>query len=243
MHQVINNVASDQLVPAVALVCYAMQNESHQIGFVSRHPITITPKGVPKIRPGEPLREQELRKIVAELSGRALAWIDPRVLASSIGHTVWWTPPSIRHVWWKSVKNKDVDYDALPMRTAAIPLPGFVFRAGHSSLAVFAVQGNARPRPDTPLFHAPFANVYDLGAVCMGSARIADDDWQAWEDAFFASVFTHDVGAINRIRGFKFAHQALESLAANPKVERFPEEWLRPANKDLTWFIEHGGAA
>lgn len=242
MHEVISQVRSDRLTPQVALVCYGSREERGRIGFVSRHPIVVSPKGVPRIEAGEPLSSKELREIIESLALRALAWIDPRILAASHAATVWWTAPGIRHLWWKPVDEKGSNYDELPTRAHAVPLPGLVFRAEGDALAVFAVKGRDRPTPETALFHAPFPNVYDLGKVCMGNARLSGVDWKAAEEAFFASVFTHDVGNIRRVRGFRCAYLALDALAADPTLKAFPEAWLRPAHKDLAWFIAEGGA-
>ena len=241
MHKVVSQLQGDRLVPSVALVCYSRSEVGrHEIGFVSRHPVVVE-KDVPRILPGEPLREGELREIVSALWQSDLRWIDPRVLAQCQNTRVWWAPPAKRTLWWKPVEEFGTDYDALPTRAHAIPLPGFVFRLDlqpYPALGVFAVKGNSRPTPRTALFHAPFANVYDLGGVCMGSSP-KEGDWEAWETAFFASVFTHDVGSLKRVQAFKHSFQALDALAES-KEDAFPEKWLRPLHRDLGWYIAEG---
>lgn len=243
MHQVTSHMEGESLFPAVALVCYRVGNDPHRIGFASRHPIEVSPEGVPHIKAGEPLRARELSDIVASLSQRSLAWLDSRILAESSRTCVWWSALGVRTLWWKPVVEAGTSYDDLPTRCRALPLPALVFRLDQShGLAVFALAGADRPGPDAPLFHAPFPNVYDLGGVCMGDAWVPDGDWKAWEQAFFASVFTHDVGSIRRVHGFDRAFKALDKLAAT-KAKRFPTKWLRAANRNLAWLIADGGGA
>lgn len=179
MHKVGSTLQGDRLVPSVALICYSRSEHSqHEIGFVSRHPIVVQ-QDVPRILPGEPLREGELRDIVTALWERELQWIDPRVLAQSQNSCIWWAPPAVRTLWWKPVQESGTDYDALPTRAHPVPVPGLVFRLDlqpHPALGVFAVKGNSRPTPRTALFHAPFANVYDVGGICMGDAPTTKED-------------------------------------------------------------------
>jgi len=242
MHKVVNNLQGDTLTPSVALICYAKRDMGRdEIAFVSRHPIEVK-ADAPRILPGEPLREGELRRIVAALWHQDLAWIEPRILAQSQRTCVWWAAPAVRTLWWKPVLEQGTDYDALQTRQRSVPVPGLVFRLDrepHGLLGVFAVKGDARPTPQTALYHAPFANVYDLGGVCMGNTETRDFDWQGWEKAFFASVFTHDVGSVKRVRGFDRSFQALDALAESKPTD-FPEKWLRPVNKDLAWYIAEG---
>jgi PRTRC genetic system protein B len=241
MHEVVSHMEGESLFPAVALVCYRVGDDPRRVGFVSRHPIEVSGAGVPHIKAGRPLGAQELRDIVASLSQRDIAWIDPRVLAQSSNAVVWWSPPRVSTVWWKPVLEAGSDYDSLPTRRQALRLPGLVFRLDRGKgLSVFALRARERPRPETPLFHAPFANVYDLGGVCLGDVRVPDDDWRSWEEAFLSSVFTHDVGSIRRVHGFDRSFKALDRLAAT-KAKRFPNRWLRAANKDLAWLIAEGG--
>jgi len=237
MHEVVSHIEGESLFPAVALVCYRVGNDPRRVGFVSRHPIEVSEAGVPHIKAGRALCTQELRDIVSALSQRDIAWLDPRVLAESSTTCVWWCPPGVRTLWWQPVVETGTRYDRLPTRRYALPLPGMVFRLDKDKgLAVFALAGSDRPRPEAALFHAPFANVYDLGGVCMGDARVPEGDWKAWEHAFFASVFTHDVGSIRRVAGFERSFMALEKLTGM-RTKRFPRKWLRAANKDLAWLI------
>ena len=77
----------------------------------------------------------------------------------------------------------------------AIP-PGLVFVASNSALSVFAVTSKAI-KGSTELYHAPFHNVYQKGALCLGTAKppkkgkYIEEMIEGWENTFFNSYFTH----------------------------------------------------
>jgi len=67
-------------------------------------------------------------------------------------------------------------------------------------LFVRALAGNCRPNSNTRLMTAPYWNTDGQGRVCLGSMRVPDEvsasSLRGWEDAYFASEFTHPSGAV-----------------------------------------------
>lgn len=87
-------------------------------------------------------------------------------------------------------------------------VPPMLWYASKSSLCVFALASSRRPSEKTPLYYAPFFNVYENGSVCMGTVTIdiknsasVEEFTSAWEDYFFNSYFSHLMGDHNPIKG------------------------------------------
>ena len=51
-------------------------------------------------------------------------------------------------------------------------VPPMLWYASKYSLAVFALATDRRPKENTPLYYAPFLNIYEDGKVCMGTVSI-----------------------------------------------------------------------
>jgi PRTRC genetic system protein B len=109
------------------------------------------------------------------------------VLAEGSGFFVWYSKPQARQVWF--------DCKELGARTGRVPCPGLVFVVTTKAWKVFAYKGRQRPDADTPLFVAPFFNVWqngdDLRRECPRAERRSGTQPAAWEEAFFRSYFTH----------------------------------------------------
>jgi PRTRC genetic system protein B len=76
-----------------------------------------------------------------------------------------------------------------------VPCPGLVFVVTTKAWKVFAYKGRQRPDAETPLFVAPFFNVWNTGRSASGvpgcRKAIRCTTSEAWEEAFFRSYFTH----------------------------------------------------
>ena len=59
--------------------------------------------------------------------------------------------------------------------------------------SVFALRENARPSPDTRLYTAPYYNVWEDGAICVGNVSTPERILLCGTDqmAFFASYLRH----------------------------------------------------
>lgn len=107
------------------------------------------------------------------------------------GMVLWYTKAQQRQMYF-------VDSLGIPNGTAQVP--PMLWVADKGSLSVFALATNRRPNEKTPLYHAPFFNVYEKGDVCMGTVSIdiknsssVEEFIQAWEDYFFNSYFSHSL--------------------------------------------------
>lgn len=148
----------------------------------------------------------------------------PNVLtinSSSSGYAVWHTPP--QQIKLLFTENLDI-----PSGIASVP--AMVWKAGKNSIQVFAV-ADYDFSESTPLYHAPFFNVYPDGRVCMGSVRISipkdcglEQFMELWQTYFFNSYFSHLFGGHQPVKGNIV--QLWQHLTASG--EQFPNDVLIP---------------
>ena len=142
------------------------------------------------------------------------------------GLVLWYTKAQQRQMYF-------VDSLGIPNGTAQVP--SMLWLANKNSLAVFALANNRRPTEKTPLYYAPFFNIYEKGNVCMGTVSVdiknsasVEEFTQAWEDYFFNSYFSHSLSA-NLTK--KNIVSLWKDLIGTDKP--FPKEVLKKNNKTL----------
>ena len=75
------------------------------------------------------------------------------------GAVLWYTKPIRRQLYF---------VDGLDIPNGMAYVLAMVWHANKNSLAVFALASERRPTEKTPLYFAPFFNLYEDGKVCMG---------------------------------------------------------------------------
>ena len=140
---------------------------------------------------------------------------------------LWFTPSMKRQMFF--TENLQI-----PNGTAEIP--AILWFAGKRSLKVFALANNRRPTEETPLFYAPFFNVYENGSVCMGTVDVdirnsssLEEFTEKWENYFFNSYFSHLMSEHNPINGN--CVNLWKSLVDAEKA--FPKKVLKKTNKTI----------
>jgi PRTRC genetic system protein B len=115
------------------------------------------------------------------------------------GAVIWYTKSQIRPLYF---------IEGLGIPSGQGFVPAMVWQATKNSLQVFALLSNRRPTEKTPLYYAPFFNIYEDGRVCMGSVSIeikesafVEEFTKAWEDYFFNSYFSHLMGENSPVKG------------------------------------------
>ena len=98
--------------------------------------------------------------------------------------------------------------EKLSIPNGSAEVPPLLWCANRQGMKIFALDSDERPNEDTPLFHAPFFNVYESGSVCMGTVDInikksasLEEFISQWEHYFFNSYFSHLVNSHNPIKG------------------------------------------
>jgi PRTRC genetic system protein B len=79
---------------------------------------------------------------------------------SGNGSLIWYTKPQRRKLYFAQ---------SLGLESGTVALPALVWKASKKELQLFALKGKTKPKAETPLFHAPFFNLYQKGYVCMGN--------------------------------------------------------------------------
>lgn len=186
----INNEGSAYELKSAVLI-YGHAGGSN--AYASKHPVDFI-NGRPMIRPGTPFTAQDYTELVLSLkpaSRPCVEWLDRRILAKGAGRLIWWMPPQHRSLFFKESGHVKGTFTGF----GSCPLPGLVFMATENSLYVYAIKGKSEPTRETPLYQAPFFNVWSHGEVCSGNASRPSEGERsnpdAWERFFFESNFTH----------------------------------------------------
>ena len=143
------------------------------------------------------------------------------------GSAIWYT---------KSMKRQLYFTENLEISNGTAEIPAMLWLATQRRLKIFSLPNNRRPTEKTPLFYAPFFNVYEDGNVCMGTVDVnfqnstsLEEFTEKWENYFFNSYFSHLMNEHNPIKGNCVS--LWKSLINTEK--QFPKEALKQANRTL----------
>ncbi len=219
--------------PAAAIVVFKPEDNSNDL-YLEYYDMDEI--GCPvNPRPLSVKEAQGLAKALDTRKANAKAFLKPKgIIPSTVlhinpaenGSVVWYTKPCRQKLHFTENLISPLD---------EIPLPALVWHADKSRLSVFALAGKGKPRLGTPLFHAPFFNLYRNGNVCMGSVSIdirqsasLEEFIAAWEGYFFGSYFSHLIDNNNPVKGNLIS--LYKSLAGS---DAFPAEELLPMRLTL----------
>lgn len=104
-------------------------------------------------------------------------------------------------LWYTKAQQRQLYFvDSLGISNGKAQVPPMLWLANKNILTVFALANDRRPTEKTPLYYAPFFNIYEKGNVCMGTVSIdiknsasVEEFIQAWEHYFFNSYFSHSL--------------------------------------------------
>jgi PRTRC genetic system protein B len=188
-----------------------------------------------QVAAGRPLTREALLGMFEELAKRHSLNTDiipENVLSISADHMVWWMPAGERNVFFN---NKE-----LGKRAEKVPHPALMFAVVKGQWYVFALAKNERPTAETALQFAPYFNVYDSCAICIGSARvprgISANATEEWQNAFFDSEFTH-INGKEKKASHPRGEYALWKELLDGVYKTFPVEYLVPTKFTLTTFM------
>jgi PRTRC genetic system protein B len=216
-------------LPELALLLYRKRGGGVEL---LKHPVQAAPQG-PMLGAGGHLTVPDQDALLTFLTGTGLRWVNERTLACGHAQVCWWVPPGERALL----------FDAKYAQTASIarlsgvpvPLPGLVMIAQPNRLQVYAVRGDARPGAGTPVYAAPFWNMFSSNVVCRGTvsypASCTPGTQDAWETAFFQSVFT---GPSRSDRYLEWGRSYEELLETAIRAGAFPERVLVATGQTLT---------
>ncbi len=115
------------------------------------------------------------------------------------GFAIWHTPAQKRNLYF---------VESLKIQNGEFSLPPLLWKASKKRLSVFALNSNSAINEQSPLYHAPFFNLYKNGEVCMGTVSIniqsdcsLEEFITQWENNFFNSYFSHLIMKQSPVKG------------------------------------------
>ena len=194
---------------------------------VRRFKVVHDPEG-PRLGVGLALTRSGLEQALESLAPRSFALLPPEVLAYNGHRMVFYVPPGKRSMHFETG-----DAALRKISGQSFPQPGLIFDVKASSVRITAFKGRTRPTAQTPLFHAPYYNIFDDDGVCWGSTGrpLQQLDPEGWAAAYFASSFTHASGQAKRS---KFPGSHFELWAAAGVAGSFSPKWLVQHPRALT---------
>lgn len=220
--------------PAAAIVVFKPEGQDNDL-YLEHY--DMDENGCP-VNP-RPLTVKEAQGLAKALDTRkeaAKAFLKPKgLLPNNVlhinpaenGSVIWYSKPQARKLHFT---------ESLGLASQELPVPALVWAADKSRLYVFALKRKGKPRLDTPLYNAPFFNLYSNGNVCMGSVDVRispsatlEDFMAAWEGYFFGSYFSHLIDGHNPVKGNLIT--LYQSLAETGGC--FPVEQFTPNDRQL----------
>ncbi|MBZ5685516.1 MAG: PRTRC system protein B [Acidobacteriia bacterium] len=207
--------------------------------FATLHEVKHRGHETPYLCAGQSVTTGFLETLAKGLGARMGAEVLPEyVLARTPELVAWWSRAQ-RRVLFFGEENAEAKH----LNGKMYPHPGLVFMIHGRELFVRALGGDCRPRATTRLKNAPYWNTDANGRVCLGSMRVPGEtkvgSLSGWENAYFASEFTHPSGAVrltSHPRGFL---GLWSSLAAGKR--NFPVKFLADSKQTLQEFLERRG--
>jgi PRTRC genetic system protein B len=203
--------------------------------FATVHEVKHRPDQAPYLCAGQSVTTGFLETLSKGLGANMSAEVLPEhVLARTPELIAWWSRAQARLMFFG-----DGDPKTRRLNGKMSPHPALVFMIRGRELFVRALAESRRPKADTRLKNAPYWNTDAQGNVCLGSMRVPDEvsvaSLSRWEEAYFASEFTHPSGAV-RLTTHPGGFLGLWSDLMGGK--RFPARFLVNSRQTLREFVE-----
>lgn len=207
--------------------------------FATVHEVKHCTDHSPYLCAGQSVTTGFLETLAKGLGASMAAEVLPEnVLARTPEMIAWWSRAQLRLMFFGEGDPKTKNLNG-----KMYPHPALVFMIRGRELFVRALRENRRPNSNTRLKNAPYWNTDAEGRVCLGTMRVPDEvsvsSLAAWEEAYFASEFTHPSGAV-RLTTYPGGFVGLwSSLAARNRP--FPVKFLADSKQSLREFIAGRG--
>ena len=189
------------------------------------HDVEHVGRGQPIIKPGQPVSIAALEHLMLSLGrSHAAGFIPENILSVGLDRMAWWCPAGRRRLWFKTYRNDEghKELKALNGKLVHHPPLLFVVKGG---LNVYALLRNARPKPDTAVYRAPYWNLGN-GHMCNGDIKLPPcqpENIMGFDAAFFNSAFTHGRG--EGLTHHKGGHTGLWTYLSKRKSRPDTEFW------------------
>lgn len=207
--------------------------------FATLHEVKYLPDKAPYLSAGQSVTTGFLETLAKGLGASMGAEVLPE-------HVLTRTPELI--AWWSRAQPRlmffgDGNAEAKKLNGKVYSHPALVFMIHGRELFVRAIAEHHRPTANTRLKNAPYWNTDTHGRVCLGSMRVPGEvsvaSLSGWENAYFASEFTHPNGAV-RLTTHPGGFLGLWSNLAGRK-HNFPVKFLADSKQTLQQFVERRG--
>ena len=207
--------------------------------FATVHEVKHLPNEAPYLCAGQSVTAGFLETLAKGLGASIGAEVLPEhVLARTPELIAWWSRAQPRLMFFG-----DGNAEAKKLNGKMYPHPALVFMIHGRELFVRALAEDCRPAADSRLKDAPYWNTDAHGRVCLGSMRVPEEvsvaSLSGWEDAYFASEFTHPSGAV-RLTTHPGGFLGLWSSLAGKK-DKFPVKFLADSKQTLHEFVQRRG--
>jgi PRTRC genetic system protein B len=207
--------------------------------FATLHGVKCRPNESPYLCAGQSVTTGFLETLAKGLGASVEAEVLPEhVLARTPELIAWWSGSQSRLMFFG-----DGNAAAQKLNGKMFPHPTLVFMIHGRELFVRALAEDCRPTADARLRNAPYWNTDSDGRVCLGSMRVPEQasvgSLSHWENAYFASEFTHPSGAV-RLTTHAGGFLGLWSNLAGKK-RKFPVKFLADSKQTLSEFVERRG--
>ncbi len=204
--------------------------------FATLHEVKYRPDKAPYLCAGQSVTTGFLETLAKGLGASMGAEVLPEhVLARTPELIAWWSRAQPRLMFFG-----DGNAEAKKLNGKMYPHSALVFMIHGRELFVRALAQDCRPTADTRLRNAPYWNTDAHGRVCLGSMRVPEEvsvgSLSGWENAYFASEFTHPSGAV-RLTTHPGGFLGLWSSLAGRK-QTFPVKLLADSKQTLQEFVE-----
>ncbi|MEO7977675.1 PRTRC system protein B [Flavobacterium sp.] len=115
------------------------------------------------------------------------------------GSAIWYTPAQKVSLFF---------VESLGIKNDKAFVPPLLWKASKNTLYIYAIDTEMQINEQTPLYHAPFFNLYADGRVCMGTVSVTiksdchlEEFISLWEQYFFNSYFSHLIGNKSPVKG------------------------------------------
>lgn len=182
--------------PRLAIVVHTSALNDWSDAYLESH--EIDDKGA--VLEGRPLKQETIQGIIdvffdERQNAIAVSGMIPanvlqfEVLPGGRYSLIWFRPAERRRIYFA---------EGLHLPNGEAWVPPLIYKTDGRNLSVFAISSDDRPTEKTPLFRAPFHNIYEEGGVCLGNAEVKRPSQKTytnlmkyWEDLFWLSEFSH----------------------------------------------------
>jgi PRTRC genetic system protein B len=210
--------------------CLLVYELSAEAALVQRADISTDADGTPRIASASPLTREGLGALLRGVHGLAPTRVvlPEGVVTWDGARLAWRTPARRRRIWFSGKQQPQLQH----VSRKEVWHPPLLWVADAGRLHLWAWDGNWRGA-ETPLFQAPYLNIYADGSVCGGAIQwpktTEPDAIPAWETAWFDSEGTHCTAP--ELTRFPGGHDRLwEAMLA---AECFPIWTLVPVQKTV----------